>query len=128
MPFCREIFLSLSRHLSINYPIMSKLKAVWNYIRRHKYLITILVFLLIIGVLDEENNLIQRVRHKREIFELKREIKHYRNQYEESSRELKELLSNPEVLEKVAREKYLMKKPNEDIYIFEEDLDKKNEE
>lgn len=107
---------------------MSKLKAVWNYIRRHKYLITILAFLLIIGVLDEENNLIQRVRHKREIFDLKREIKHYRDQYDEDSRELKELLSNPEMLEKVAREKYLMKKPNEDIYIFEEDLDKKNEE
>ena len=34
---------------------MSKLKAVWNYIRRHKYLITILAFLLIIGVLDEES-------------------------------------------------------------------------
>lgn len=31
------------------------------------------------------------------------------------------------MLEKVAREKYLMKKPNEDIYIFEEDLDKNND-
>ncbi|WP_296259189.1 septum formation initiator family protein [uncultured Phocaeicola sp.] len=106
---------------------MSKLKVVWNYVRRHKYLITILAFLLIIGVLDEENSLIQRVKHKREIFELKREIKYYRNQYEESSRELKELTSNPEVLEKAAREKYLMKKQNEDIYIFEEDLNQKNE-
>ena len=106
---------------------MSKLKVVWNYVRRHKYLITILAFLLIIGVLDEENSLIQRVKHKREIFELKREIKHYRNQYEESSRELKELTSNPEVMEKAAREKYLMKKQNEDIYIFEEDLNQKNE-
>lgn len=106
---------------------MSKLKAVWNYIRRHKYLITILAFLLIIGVLDEENSLIQRVKHKREIYELKREIKYYRNQYEKSSEELKELTSNPEMLEKVAREKYLMKKPNEDIYIFEEDLDKNND-
>lgn len=86
-----------------------------------------LAFLLIIGVLDEENSLIQRVKHKREIYELKREIKHYRNQYEKSSEELKELTSNPEMLEKVAREKYLMKKPNEDIYIFEEDLDKNND-
>ena len=46
---------------------------------------------------------------------------------EKSSEELKELTSNPEMLEKVAREKYLMKKPNEDIYIFEEDLDKNND-
>ena len=46
---------------------MSKLKKAWEYIRQHKYLITILVFLLIIGVLDEENSLIQRFSHWREI-------------------------------------------------------------
>ena len=34
----------------------------------------------------------------------------------------------PEELEKVAREKYLMKKENEDIYIFEEDLKKIKDE
>ena len=105
---------------------MSKLKAVWSYIRRHKYLITILVFLLIIGVLDDENSLIQR-QHISEIHELKQEIKHYRDQYEKDSKALKELTSNPEILEKIAREKYLMKKPNEDIYVFEEDLEKKDE-
>ena len=33
---------------------------------------------------------------------------------------LKELTSNPEALEKIAREKYLMKKPNEDVYVFEQ--------
>lgn len=106
---------------------MSKLREVWNYIRRHKYLITILAFLLIIGVLDEENSLIQRFSHWREIRELNTEIEYYRKQYEDASRELKELTSNPEELEKVAREKYLMKKENEDIYVFEEDL-KKNRE
>ena len=89
---------------------MSKLKKTWEYIRQHKYLITILVFLLIFGVLDEENSLIQRFSHWREIRTLKTEIQHYRKQYERDSRELKELTSNPEELEKVAREKYLMKK------------------
>ena len=44
----------------------------------------------------------------------------YKKQYEEDSKTLKELTTHPEVLEKVAREKYLMKKQNEDIYIFEE--------
>lgn len=107
---------------------MSKLKKAWEYIRQHKYLITILVFLLIIGVLDEENSLIQRFSHWREIRTLNTEIEHYRKQYERDSRELKELTSNPEELEKVAREKYLMKKANEDIYIFEEDLKKIKDE
>ena len=31
-----------------------------------------------------------------------------------------ELNSNPDAIEQVAREKYLMKKPNEDIYVFED--------
>ncbi len=92
---------------------------VWTYIRKHKYLITIVAFLVIIVFLDE-NSLIQRAQHKREISTLKSEIARYRKQYEEDTRKLKELMDNPEALEKIAREKYLMKKPNEDIFIFEE--------
>ena len=98
---------------------MSKLKTVWTYIRQHKYLITLLVFLLIIVFLDE-NSLIQRAKHQREINALKTEIEKYRKQYEEDTEMLKELEENPEALEKIAREKYFMKKPNEDIFIFEE--------
>ena len=89
---------------------------------RHKYMITILVFVLIIGVLDD-NSLIRRVSHWREIRELNTEIERYRSQYEEDSRALKELTSYPEALEKIAREKYKMKKADEDIFIFEEDLE-----
>ena len=100
---------------------MSKLLEAWNFIRRYKYAITIGVFLLIIGVLDE-NSLIRRISHRREIYQLISEIERYRKQYEEDSRMLKEITSNPKELEKVARERYLMKKSNEDIYVFEEDL------
>ena len=98
---------------------MSKLMTVWNYIRKHKYLITIVSFLVIIVFLDE-NSLIQRNKHREEINVLTSEIEKYRKQFEEDTRKLKELTSNPEALEKIAREKYLMKKPNEDIFIFEE--------
>ena len=95
------------------------LLTIWNHIRRHKYLITVLAFLVIIVFLDE-NSLIQRAKHKREISVLNSEIARYRKQYEEDTRKLKELMNNPEALEKIAREKYKMKKPNEDIFIFEE--------
>lgn len=98
---------------------MSKLMTVWKYIRMHKYLITIVAFLVIIVFLDE-NSLIQRAKHRREISALTTEIEKYRKQYEEDTEKLKELTNNPEALEKIAREKYLMKKPNEDIFIFEE--------
>ena len=98
---------------------MSKLITVWKYIRQHKYLITIAAFLVIIVFLDE-NSLIQRQKHQQEINTLKAEIERYRQQFEEDTRNLKELTSNPEAMEKIAREKYLMKRPNEDVFIFEE--------
>jgi cell division protein FtsB len=98
---------------------MSKLITVWKYIRQHKYLITIAAFLVIIVFLDE-NSLIQRQKHQQEINTLKAEIERYRQQFEEDTRKLKELTSNPEAMEKIAREKYLMKRPNEDVFIFEE--------
>ena len=98
---------------------MSKLKSVWKFIRQRKYLITIGVFLLIFVFLDE-NSLIQRGKHQQEISNLTQEIEKYRKQYEDATQRLKELTESPEALEKIAREKYLMKKPNEDIFIFEE--------
>jgi cell division protein FtsB len=98
---------------------MSKLMTLWKYIRRHKYLITVLAFLVIIVFLDE-NSLIQRAQHRQEINDLRTEIEKYRKQYEDDTERLKELTTNPEALEKIAREKYYMKKPNEDIFIFEE--------
>ena len=99
-----------------------KIEHVWKYICEHKYRVTIVTFLLIIGVLDE-NSWIRRWQHKMEISRLKSEIKYYRDQFEHDSELLKEISTNPEALEKVAREKYKMKKKNEDIFIFEEDLD-----
>lgn len=98
---------------------MSKLLTIWNYIRRHKYMITVLIFIVVIGFLDE-NSLIQRVKHRGEISALNSEIEKYRKQYEEDTEKLKELTTNPEALEKIAREKYLMKKSDEDIFVFEE--------
>ena len=98
---------------------MSKLKSIWSFICKHKYLITIVIFLAIIVFLDE-NNLINRFQHKNEIRLMKEEIEEYRKQFDEDTERLKELTDNPEGLEKIAREKYLMKKPNEDIFILEE--------
>ncbi|MBP1613592.1 MAG: putative septum formation initiator-related protein [Bacteroidetes bacterium] len=103
---------------------MDKLLSIWNFIRRHKYSITTLVFAIIIGFLDE-NSMVRRIGYAREINRLQEEINGYRSEYEESTKRLNELTTKPEAIEKIAREKYLMKKPNEDIYVFEEEEDKK---
>lgn len=98
---------------------MSRLRRLWDIVGNHKYLITLLLFGIVMVFLDE-NSLIQRTKHKEEIQMLNAEINKYRKQFEEDTKKLKELTNNPEAMEKIAREKYLMKKPNEDIFIFEE--------
>ncbi len=98
---------------------MSKLLTVWNFIRRHKYLITVAAFLVVVGFLDE-NSIVHRIRQRHEIRTLNREIETYKKQYEEDSEMLEELTTNPDAMEKIAREKYLMKKPDEDVFVFEE--------
>lgn len=98
---------------------MSRLLSIWKYIRRYKYYITIGVFVAIIGFIDE-NSMVRRAKNMSEINTLRGEIERYQKEYEESTERLNELTTNPAAMEKVAREKYLMKKPNEDIYVFEE--------
>ena len=54
---------------------------------------------------------------------MKEEIEKYRKEYEENTERLNELAVDSGAIERIAREKYLMKKPNEDIYVFEEDIE-----
>ena len=112
--------ISFSFATGINEKIMGKLITIWEFIGRHKYWITVVAFGVIIGFLDE-NSMIRRIGYAREISRLQGEIDKYRAEYEENTERLNELSTNPEAIEQIAREKYLMKKPNEDIYVFDEE-------
>lgn len=100
---------------------MDKLASLWFFVRRHKYLITLVVFAVIVGFLDE-NSFVRRLGYVREESRLRSEIEKYRKDYEENTERLNELAADSGAIERIAREKYLMKKPNEDIYVFEEDI------
>lgn len=99
---------------------MDKLSNIWKFICRRKYFITIVAFTVIIVFLDE-NSMIRRLEYKHEIMQLKEEIEKYRTDYEENTQRLNDITTNPDAIEQIAREKYLMKKPNEDIFVFEEE-------
>ena len=99
---------------------MDKLSNIWKFICRRKYFITIVAFTVIIVFLDE-NSMIRRLEYKHEIMQLKEEIEKYRTDYEENTQRLNEITTNPDAIEQIAREKYLMKKPNEDIFVFEDE-------
>lgn len=98
---------------------MSKIKEIWAAIRRHKYTVTIVGFLLIICFLDQ-NNLMLRLRHRRQIRELRSEKELYEALRDESIRGLQELANDSNNLERIAREKYGMHLPNEEVFIIKE--------
>lgn len=100
---------------------MDKLASLWAFVRRHKYVITLLAFAVIIVFLDE-NSLMRRWGYTREENRLRVEIARYRAEYEENTERLNELALDSGAIERIAREKYLMKKPGEDIYVFSEDI------
>ena len=93
---------------------MDKLASLWSFVRKHKYLITLALFAVIIGFLDE-NSVVRRLGYAREESRLRDEIEKYRKEYEENTERLNELAVDSGAIERIAREKYLMKKPNEDI-------------
>ena len=109
--------LALKKGYDVFVSDMGKIKELWNYIRQHKYAVTIGLFLLIICVTDE-NNVIKRLQHQRQIRELKREIAVYEEIRDESVKGLQELANDSNNLEDIARERYGMHLPNEEVFII----------
>jgi cell division protein FtsB len=66
-----------------------------------------------------ESNIFARLGYEAKIMELNRQIDRYHKQTEEDSQKLKLLESDKDRIEKFARENYLMKKDNEDVFIVE---------
>ena len=86
---------------------------------RNKYLILFLFFILWIIFLDDYNLINQR-KIKNTVDDLKSQKEFYINEIKSDSTELYQLKNDPTKQEKFAREKFLMKKENEDIFIIRE--------
>lgn len=100
--------------------IITFLKHVWSRLLpylRNKYLLTIFLVFIWLTFFDR-NNFIGRVRMIRDIHQLKNDCEYYREKIVSDSARLVELHSSPEMLEKYAREQYLMKKDNEEIFVI----------
>ena len=98
---------------------MSKIHSAWLFMCRHKYILTVLIIALIVGVVDEDSFLNRHPRRVR-IENLRKEIANYKRQYDEADKKIIELESNPKAVEKIARERYHMKRADEDVFVFEE--------
>jgi len=97
----------------IRFKFIEKIPAVF----RNKYLLTIVIFLIWLLLFDS-NNLIARYRELRELHKLRNDREYYSKRIEADRQKLHELKTDNNNLEKFAREQYLMKKPDEDLYII----------
>ena len=82
------------------------------------YQIIILLVLMVMLFLFSDSSVTKRIKYDTQIKNLESQIEFYHQQTEEDKEKLNELQSNKDDLEKFARENYLMKKENEDIFII----------
>jgi len=87
---------------------------------RNFYVVTGLCFVIWLTFLDS-NDLISRFSLSAKLHSLENEKEYYEKKIEEVEKDRKELMTNKELLEKFAREKYLMKKESEDVFIIQVD-------
>ena len=87
---------------------------------KNKYALTAGVFIIWISFFDE-NNLIIQYQYHSELSKLQDEEVFYQEELVKIQASLKELQTNPKTLEKFAREKYLMKKDNEELFVIVEE-------
>lgn len=86
---------------------------------KNKYFLTGLGFLVWITFFDDRD-LLTNFHHRQELRELEKSRDHYSKLIQETREELDQLKQDPATLEKYAREKYRMKKENEDLFIIPE--------
>jgi cell division protein DivIC len=89
----------------------------------NRYVIIFSIFIVWMVFFDE-NSFLNHREFNNEIDKLNNEIEYYNSQIEQD-KELIDKLKSEEELEKFAREEYIMKKEDEDIYIIEYDTLKK---
>ena len=88
---------------------------------KNKYVLVGSIVFLWVSFFDSQN-LVKQSLLKEEIKDLEEKRNFYKTEIQKDSIALHELTTNPKTQEKFAREKYLMKKDNEDvIVIIEED-------
>jgi len=99
--------------------MMKLLDRIPNFLK-NKYALTAFVFLIWISFFDQ-NRLWTQLQYHLELNELEEEAEFYKQEIKVIQADLKDLQSNPQTLEKFAREKYLMKKDNEELFVIVEE-------
>ncbi len=98
---------------------MQRLKVLLPWLK-NRFVLVGLVFLVWMIFFDS-NDLISQYKYKRKLNQLEENKNFYLEQIELVKKDKEELFTNLEKLEKFAREKYKMKRDDEDLYIVLKD-------
>ena len=87
---------------------------------KNKYLLTI-IGLTVWVIFFDKNDILTQLEFGKEVRQLEEERNYFLQEIQGITCDIKELTSNPKTLEKFAREKYLMKRDNEEIFVLVEE-------
>ncbi|MGL4909051.1 MAG: FtsB family cell division protein [Bacteroidales bacterium] len=94
---------------------LSKLK--YLSVLRNRYVFATLAFVVWMVFIDN-NNMFEHFRELRQIKNLEKDAVYYQHEIEYNRKSLEELRTNDNNLEKFAREQYLMKRSDEELFII----------
>ena len=103
---------------------IKQFRSVLN-ILRNKYISSVIVFVIWLAFFDR-NDLVTQWDRKQELQKLEVSKAFYEKEIASTKKDLLELNNNPAVLEKFAREKFYLKKVNEQIFITTDSTGEKN--
>jgi cell division protein DivIC len=93
-----------------------------NYIPgwlKNKYLLTLLVFAAWMLFFDDRDLYVTCIKQRQELGDLRKSKQYFEEQIASTQKELDQLKINLPTIEQYAREKYLMKRDNEDVFVVE---------
>lgn len=93
---------------------------------RNKYISSVIIFVIWISFFDR-NDLFTQLDRKHELQKLETSKAFYEKEIATTRKDLMDLNNNPAVLEKFAREKFYLKKPNEEIFIVDDSVQEKSD-
>ncbi len=90
---------------------------------KNKFFLVTVAFVVWMTFFDK-NDLLSQYQYNQQVSKLEQERDFYKAETDTVSKDLEELTSNPQQLEKFAREKYLMRKDNEDVFVVVREKEK----
>ncbi|MEI7588998.1 MAG: septum formation initiator family protein [Chitinophagia bacterium] len=99
---------------------MANLKKILPFIT-NRYFLVVLGFAIWMLFFDQRDYFQQKERAT-ELNKLEAAKKYYQDEISKTKKQLENLQNNPAAIEKFARERYLLKRDGEEVYLFEDSM------